>query len=283
MVDSATAASLAEAVDAVGAGDDSNKRRRVGDAASDLAALVSASAARLFEEWTDGVLATYRAFSYRADAWRSSAAGTGEFEPFMLILVEVTLDSATTVELVVPIDGTNDFQIVALEGTTWKYDMRAGPLAAHRLCNRTALDIICPTIGTRYEKLKAMRTPIPDAVKRLKDVWEYGVDVRAATGDSSALGALYPCVVCRSRAEPGAQPDAVAVVDKCCICLLTFHASCGRMAAAIVCEDPAQFKGPCENLRKKNGVLKFPRCLLADAEIKTHVCGMCATLNIASD
>ena len=74
-----------------------------------------------------------------------------------------------------------------------------------------------------------MRSPVPDEVLRLKDLWEVGIDCLANAAEGRPLEgddrSVAPCLLCRS---------IIGVVRKCKLCLLEFHDECGKAASRAV-------------------------------------------------
>ena len=59
------------------------------------------------------------------------------------------------------------------------------------------LKMVVPSIGIKMEKLRHLRSDIPDTIVRLKTLWETGIDLRAARDDAAFhVDTLLPCMVC---------------------------------------------------------------------------------------
>ena len=74
--------------------------------------------------------------------------------------------------------------------------------------------MIAPSTGVAREKAKALRTHLPEAMMRLKHMWQAALALRHG-GCVAEIGLR---AVCEDRDED---------VRQCPLCLLEFHSSCG--------------------------------------------------------
>ena len=92
------------------------------------------------------------------------------------------------------------------------------PLRDFRACK-----IVHPAIGVKMEKLRAHRNPIPDKIKRLRQMW--------SVAEHCARAPLDVCVMCgMDDTKDGADPSPGQELTHCALCLLPWHAECCEVA-----------------------------------------------------
>ena len=238
-----------------------------------LLELARDSCARVLSAWSSAVAATREAFAFRNNArWTH--------EPLDMLLVERVVEEASAVDLVAATRDPATHQVVPMEGTSWKFQMKSGPLATASFCNASDFSVVVPNVGVRMDKSKIMWQPLPHEVAHLRSLWEKGIDAEASPYTAPEAASLSPCLLCRGCGDVNFGLGERLAVEHCKLRLQHFHRCCAKAFLAAAMDSDEHVECFRRESAKKTS---YPRTLLGtitQANVGWMMCELCLTLDI---